>query len=574
MRRILANSGPPASAMDDDQRKAMFAHMRGGGGGGGGGGWGGGGGGGRGGGSGSGGSNYPPYSGSGGTSANQYSNVSAQVDYPSDDPFGIAAKYDAREAARRANQSWWQNAAEDISNFFGGFEDPLSLDDYATVAAMVPGVGFIPAGSKTVAVAGEMTPAFKSFLKSLGIFGGSLAAGQGISAYRDKNPTMDPRLDHYLALGQDAANTIAALAGLRLGKDALGKIPGMSKLGELFGKAGEKMTAFQEAAMNKLPTWIKNPLQYVGKAYDAVAGFTGSEVKTLTEIPQIPAHMREARALGAVSDIYADKAAKVAATDPARSAWLKSQAEKFGTDAAAESKKALGLTARAAYVAGGVAAVHGTEQAIKDKYRADMEASFKKGEPYILNPDTDLAETPAKRAAMFAVGTLGNPVEKQTRDYVGGKWTKDLAERAYQEYQYDKIEAARKSGAISDKMADALQIERAKNRPFNMSGKSLYSFTPAIAGFTKFAATQTSKAIKYRDAAEIAKLWNPQQAAGVGLMAYGNTVGSKMPSTIPVTWNALLAAQGVSQAYKKGPKNQRGKVYKPLKIDEDELDNP
>ena len=294
----------------------------------------------------------------------------------------------------------------------------------------------------------------------------------------------------------------------------------------------------------------------------------------MTEIPGIPGHMREARALGAVSDIYASKAAQVAATDPARSAWLKSQAAKFGADAAAEAAKAKGLMARAGYVAGGVAAVHTTEQAIKDKYRRDMEASFAKGEPFILNPDSDLADTPAKRAAMFAVGTLGNPVEKQTRDYVGGKWTKDLAERAYQEYQYDKIETARKSGAISDKMADALQIERAKNRPFNMSGKSLYSFTPAVAGFTKFAATQTSKAIKYRDAAELVKLWNPQHAAGVGLMAYGNTVGSKMPSTIPITWNALLAAQGVSQAYKKGPKNSRGKVYKPLEIDEDESDNP
>ena len=100
--------------------------------------------------------------------------------------------------------------------------------------------------------------------------------------------------------------------------------------------------------------------------------------------------------------------------------------------------------------------------------------------------------------------------------------------------------------------------------------RALYSLTPAMAGFTKFAATQTEKAIKYRDAAELAKLWNPQHAAGVGLMAYGNTVGSKLPGSIPVTWNALLAAQGVSQAYKKGPKNSRGKVYKPLEIDEED----
>lgn len=49
--------------------------------------------------------------------------------------------------------------------------------------------------------------------------------------------------------------------------------------------------------------------------------------------------------------------------------------------------------------------------------------------------------------------------------------------------------------------------------------------------------------------------------AGVGLMAYGNTVGSKLPSVVPVAWNAFLAGQGVSQAARKGPKNSRGKVY-------------
>lgn len=556
MSRLVRNRAP-VSEMEDEQRKAMFARMRGGGGGGGGGGRGGSG------------HSSPPYSPYSGGSANQHSSASTQLK-DTTDPFGIRAKWELREQARREQKSFWENAWESTRHFFGDFHDPLSFDDYTTLAMAIPGFGVaIPAGSGAVATAGKMTPALKSFLKTLGVFGGSLAAGQGISAYRDHNPTIDPRLDHYLSLGQDAANTIAALSGIQLARLGLSKIPGMGALGKLFGKAGDKLKAFETAVAGKTPTWIKNPLSYVAKAYNAVAGFTGSEIRTLSEIPQLSGHMSEARALKAVSTLYADKAAKVAATDPARSAWLAAQATKFGADAALETKKAMSLLARAGYVAAGIVGVHTTEQAIKDKYRRDMEESFAKGQPFVLNPDSDIAETPLKRALMFTVGTLGNPVEKQTRDYVAGRWTKDLAERAYQEYQYDTIETARKSGAISDKMADALQIERAKNRPFNMSGKSLYSFTPALAGYAKFAATQTGKAVKYRDPSEIGKLWNPDHAAGVGLMAYGNTVGSKLPSSIPISWNALLAAQGVSQAYKKGPRNQRGKVYKPLDLDEE-----
>ncbi|HBA86313.1 MAG TPA: hypothetical protein DCZ95_19710 [Verrucomicrobia bacterium] len=424
----------------------------------------------------------------------------------------------------------------------------------------------------------------------------ALASGgtaYGIGKYRDLNPTLDPKLDHYLAIGEDVSKTIAALSGLVAAKRGISKIPGMDKVGQFFGVVGDQMKALQEAAFNKLPGAVRDPLSLLAKAYNAVAGFTGSEIKAIPEALKAPARLRhakdlaersaqysarEAQALGEVDSFKiiagasADnpaKAAKYLAEVALRQAEAKTLGEKAAKVAAKADQtksKALMDLAKASYVVGGIAAVEGAEQGIKENYRQAMEKSFAEGKPYILKPDADLTSTPLKKAAMFTVGTLGNPVEKQTRDYVGGKWTKDLAERAYQEYQYDKIEAARKAGTISSATADQMQIERAKEKPFNMSGKAVYSFTPAVAGFTKFAATQVAKAVKYQDSSEVKKLYNPQHLAGVGLMAYGNTVGSKLPSSIPVAWNAALAAQGVIQAEKKGPKNSRGKVYRPLAI--------
>ncbi|HBA85385.1 MAG TPA: hypothetical protein DCZ95_14960 [Verrucomicrobia bacterium] len=551
------------SQMDDDQRKAAFAHMRGGGG----------------------------RGGSSGRSANQGATSSSSSATSGD---RIRDQWEQREAQRRAQQSGWENAAEDIRDFFGGFHDPLSADDYSTLAAAMPGVGIaVPAGGKVVGVAGKLSPAMSKMLKSLLTTLVSGGAAYGIGEYRDRNPTLDPRVDHYLALGEDAAKTIAALSGISAAKRGIGKIPGMDKVGTFFGSLGDKMSALEKAAMNKLPGVVRTPLSWLGRAYDVVAGFTGSEIKAIPEALKAPARLRYAKDLAERSAEYSKrqamalgevdsfkiiagasvenpaKAAKYLAEVPLREAGAKilgEKATKLAAKADQTKSKALMDLAKAAYVVGGIAAVEGAEQGIKENYRKSMEKSFAESKPYLLVPDSDLTATPLLKAAMFTVGTLGNPVEKQTRDYVGGKWTKDLAERAYQEYQYDKIEAARKAGTISTSTAAQMQIERAKHKPFNMSGKALYSFTPAVAGFTKFAATQVAKAVKYQDSSEVKKLYNPQHVAGVGLMAYGNTVGSKLPSSIPVAWNAALAAQGVIQAEKKGPKNIRGKVYKPLKI--------
>jgi hypothetical protein len=575
MNRSLKNRAP-ISQMEDDQRKAAFAHMHGGGGGG----WGGGGG----------SSGY-----SSGGSGNQVARVTSPSPSSKTTGDSIRDQWEKREAERRAQQSGWENIAEDIRDFFGGFNDPLSVEDYSTLAAAMPGIGIaVPAGGKVVGAAGKLSPAMSNMLKSVLTALASGGAAYGIDKYRDLNPTIDPRVDHYLALGEDAAKTIAALAGISAAKRGIAKIPGIDKVGNFFGSVGDKMKALQDAALNKLPGAVRTPLSWLGKAYDTVAGFTGSEIKAIPEALSAPSRLRyakdlaersaqyssrEAQALGEVDSFKIigaasrdnpTKAAKYLAEVPLREAEAKAlgeKAAKLATKSTQEKSKALMDLARAGYVVGGIAAIEGVEQGRKENYRKAMEKNFSEGKPYILEPDADLTDTSLKKAAMFTVGTLGNPVEKQTRDYVGGKWTKDLAERAYQEYQYDRIETARKAGTISDATADRMQIERAKEKPFNMSGKALYSFTPAVAGFTKFAATQMGKAVKYQDASEISKLYNPQHLAGVGLMTYGNTVGSKLPSSIPVAWNAALAAQGVSQASKQGPKNSRGKVYWPLKVE-------
>nr|MBP7830973.1 hypothetical protein [Kiritimatiellia bacterium] len=558
-----------------EQRKAMFARLRGGGGGGG---------------------------GSGGKGRSYDSRVTMHPPtYTGPTPAEAGAAMDAAASAFLDKHLW--------SRFRG--EPEYLADGTPYFAGVVMGPGGL-------AKAGKMPPALKSFLRNLGVFGGSLGAGLAISDYRDKHPTMDPRKEHWLALGQDLAYTIAALSGLKLARRGISAIPGMSRVGEFFGGIGDKMKAFQAAVAGHTPGVIKTPLGWVAKAYNAVAGFTGAEIKQFAEMPRALKKYQLAQGLtGRAAELRA-QAEKIARLAQSQHDWMKWKAhEVLGTShkgarafwpsaermyqegagkffaaeaglagsrrsaahlvkmagkvdakAAGLKKDAIGSLARAAYVTAGATAVHSVEQGIKENYRQDMERAFAQGQPFVLNPDSDITDTPLKRAAMFATGTLGNPVEKQTRFYVGGKYTKDLAERAYQEYQYDTIEAARKSGHITDKEADRLQVVRAKQKPFNMAGKSLHSFTPAIAGFSKFAASTVSKAIKYRDASELKKLYSPSQAAGVGLMAYGNTVGGKLPSSIPVSWNAFLAGQGVYQAYKQGPKNWRGKVFKPFRVEQ------
>ncbi len=527
---------PHGREMTDEQRKAMFAHMRGGSGGGGGGV----------GGMGRAGSAAPP------------SGPSTPDPFPPMDP---------------NDMSWMEAEGRGISTSLTPFDAVLDsmidMSDPNTGLALAAASAVItPSGSKRVLpLTKQLLQKGLLAIKRLMVPAGATATAYGISEFRDHNPTIDPRTDHYLALAQDTAAAIAALSGITAAKRAIGSIPGMSRVGDWFGAQGDKVAAMQATVAARTPGAIKTPLNAAWKAYNAVAGFTGTEIREFSQIPKIGTTFRDAKALDEVARRYADSAARTMPGDPTRSRWLADQADHFNAMAAAKRQEALGAAARAAYVAGGIAAVHTTEQAVKDQYRKEMDAAFAQGKPYILSPDSDIAATPTMQAAMFAIGTLGNPVEKQTRDYIGGHWSKTLAERAYQEYQYDQIEAARRSFEITDPEADRLQVERAKDRPRNMAGKSVYSFTPALAGFAKFAVGQAAKAVKYGDPAEVQKLYSPQHAAGVGLMAYGNTLGSRLPAAVPVAWNAFLAAQGVNQAATFGPKNQRGKVFRPMQIE-------
>ncbi|HRZ13046.1 MAG TPA: hypothetical protein P5567_11405 [Kiritimatiellia bacterium] len=567
----------------DDQRKAMFARLRGGGGGG------------------------------GSDSGRSYD--SRVTMHPS-----TYKGQTPEQAAEQLDRSIPEILSDTASYLYEGFFPGMSSDDVYALASAFPGGVILGAGSEAAGAlraAGRMTPKLKAFLRSLAVFGGALGTGQAVGYYRDQNPTMNPRTDHWLALVQDAANTVAALSGLKLARIGIGSLPGMSRLGEALGAAGSKIKAAQAAVADKTPGVIKTPLGWVAKAYNAVAGFTGAEVEQFSELPGALKKYQLSQGLTARAAELRSQAEKIVRLAQSQHDWIKwksheilgtshkgarafwpsaermyregaekffaaeaglagsgrsagqlvSLAGKLDAKAAGLKKDAIGALARATYVAAGGTAVHTVEQGIKDNYRRDMERAFAQGQPFILNPDQDVTDTPLKRAVMFATGTLGNPVEKQTRFYVGGKYTKDLAERAYQEYQYDAIEAARAAGQITPKEAERLQVERAKQKPFNMAGKSLHSFTPAIAGFGKFAASTVSKAIKYRDPSELRALYNPNQLAGVGLMAYGNTVGGKLPSSIPISWNAFLAGQGVYQAYKQGPKNWRGKVFKPLQLE-------
>ena len=450
----------------------MFARMRGGGGG-------------RGYGRGSSSSSSSPQGGS----SNQTSSGASVSSFDS-----IREKWEQREADHRAGQTWWENAAEDIRDVFGGFHDPLSMDDYYTLSAAMPGVGMVlPTGAKAVGAAGKMSPALKSLLKALGISGGALAGEQGIAAYREKNPTMSPTLERLLAKGEDLLGTVSALAGLAALKRAIG-IVAPQTLEVISSKLGKAGTAIQDfftkpiAGTPELPKAIKLPLSLIKKGYEAVAGFTGNELSALKDLSKIPGHVNEANVLKALSKIYGDKAMKVAASDPARSKWLLGEAAKWTGEAGKQMSEVWKSLRAAGYVVGGIAAVEGFEQGQIDSYKKAMKIAYGKGEDFVLAGDPDPVQGPLSAAANFALGTLGNPIEKQTRNYYGGRYSRDLADIADYEVRYDRISEQEKQGYLSREQAQKARDDLAKNKPWNMAGRSLYSFTPAAAGFIKYQA--------------------------------------------------------------------------------------
>ncbi len=171
---------------------------------------------------------------------------------------------------------------------------------------------------------------------------------------------------------------------------------------------------------------------------------------------------------------------------------MRQAAQQFAAGSFREGFKSL---VAPAVVTAGLAGVEGYEQSQIDRYKRQIRAAWDRGEAFELPLDADPVTGPATAVAAFAVGTLGNPVEKQTRSYFAGRYTKDLADLAAYDVAYERIGALESRGALDHAQAEAERAKLAERKPWNMAGRSLYSFTPAAAGLIKYQASRFKDAV-------------------------------------------------------------------------------
>ena len=286
---------------------------------------------------------------------------------------------------------------------------------------------------------------------------GSGLSAEAVAEYRRTHPTMHPVADRALAKVEALLQTVSALTGLRSAKSAAGGAAwryapkATAATQAKLAQAGSAVMRALGAFAAKLPKSVRTGGAWLNKAYQAIAGITGNELPALT-------------------------------------GGVRQAAQQFAAGSFREGFKSL---VAPAIVTAGLAGVEGYEQSQIDRYKREIRAAWDRGETYELPPDADPVTGPASALAAFAVGTLGNPVEKQTRNYFGGRYTKDLADLATYQVAYERIEAAQARGDLSPTEAEDAKVKLADTKkPWNMAGRSLYSFTPATAGLIKYQASK------------------------------------------------------------------------------------
>ena len=292
---------------------------------------------------------------------------------------------------------------------------------------------------------------------------GTGLSGEAIAEYRRQHPTMNPVAERALAKVEAILKTVSALTGLRSAKSAAAgaawryAATATATAQARLGQAGNAVMTALRALGSKLPSAVTKPAGWLAKAYQAIANFTGNEL-------------------------------------PAAVGGIRTAAQQFAAGATKEGFKSL---VPPAVVTAGVAAIEAFEQSRIADYSRRIRDAWDKGEAFVLDPDPDPVTGPASAAAAFAVGTLGNPVEKQTRNYFGGRYTGDLADLAAYQVAYEHIEAAQARGDLSPTEAEDAKAKLADTKkPWNMAGRSLYSFTPAAAGLIKYQAGKLADWLK------------------------------------------------------------------------------
>ncbi|HMP76852.1 MAG TPA: thermonuclease family protein, partial [Kiritimatiellia bacterium] len=405
------------------------------------------------------------------------------------------------------------------------------------LATATGGSGLLTSGLSKLGAVGRALTSWKTPVLT-GI--GSL----GIGEFRQNNPTIDPRTDHYLALGQQILGYTSAITGLGAAKKNVGSAldrlevttnfggtskvySGSEALAASFQSLGDKMNALGRAVGNKLPSAITKPMDWLYRAYTSVADFTGSSLKELADMPQAAGKLRLSREMSrqakAISETAGalSEAQKAAASDVlfkahqsslagdarlARSLydegaglWYEidralgssgNAASKLMEEAARLSKDAKMTLLKGAYVAVGFGAKEAYDEHRIRSTQQEMERAFEEGRSYSL-PAVAPRST-VGTALATAAGTLGNPIEKQFR-FGQDKY---LASVAAYRAQYDAIGSAEQSGELSAAEAQTERDRPARYKPKNMAGKAAWTFAPASAAFLSWKVNDAVAAIK------------------------------------------------------------------------------
>ncbi len=348
---------------------------------------------------------------------------------------------------------------------------------------------------------------------------------------------------------------------------------------------GESVRAFALDALNDshVMSLLDDPAakslydEAAGKFFATLRGEAGSAANS-ADLADIAARLTakateiRGRIPGA---IQAEAEAGVASSAEAVAALLE-DARLVDSQAAQAGRAAALDAAKIAAVVGGAAGIHAYEQGKVADYKQQIETAWSGGKSWTLPVDPDYADTPLTLAANFAIGTLGNPLEKQSRNYFNGRYTLDLAKRAAYEAKYDGIQKEFERGVLSTAERDAQLQDLAQYKPYNLAGRSLYSFTPATAGMLKYTAsvmTDSTPTFTLPPAMQTNQYYSAGQTLndvgnvlGVGLLTSGQsgafTAMGNPGKIVAQTWNAAMSAFGTVEHALRGNKNT-GKTYKP-----------
>jgi endonuclease YncB( thermonuclease family) len=424
-----------------------------------------------------------------------------------------------------SGESWSQNADGTLS-----FPDDMSWMDREArgisgaesdfLIAGLPGAGGLMSalGRAGKALASWKTP----ILSALG--------ASGLDSYRENHPTLDPKTDHYLALGQQVLEYVTAISGLAAAKGTAGKELGRwditvqsaagtttrtaaELLAAPFQKLGSWMGDLGSAIGSKVPGPIQKPLDWLYKAYSNVADFTGSSLADVGNIGKNRTSLRlademrmqaaliETRAgvLSSADKTYAldllDRAHQLALTKSSNASTLYGQAADLyrqSVAGAASSKLtadrmrrfADGMTAdarlgllKAATVGAGFVAKEGYDEWKISGMQEEAAQAFHEGREWGIDPAQP--RSGFETAVAIAAGTLGNPIEKQFR-YGQDSYQASVA--AYRA-KYAAIQDAAKRDGWTPEQTDVALTKLASEKPRNMAGKAAWTFAPASAAF-------------------------------------------------------------------------------------------